>query len=116
VLRSGQSGCSWRGGLTIHCTEIHCGSPDVFIPNAFSPNDDGINDRLTFKGKWVLEFHLAIYSRWGEKVYETNDINDSWDGRYNGNWCLPGVYTYYCRIKCEAGQQNLLKGDITLIR
>lgn len=109
-------GCSWRGGLTIHCTEIHCGSPDVFIPNAFSPNDDGINDRLTFKGKWILEFHLAVYSRWGEKVYETHDINDSWDGRYNGNWCLPGVYTYYCRIKCEAGLENLLKGDITLIR
>lgn len=109
-------GCSWRGGLSIHCTEVDCGAPNIFIPNTFSPNDDGINDRLTFKGKWVLEFHLAIYSRWGEKVYETNDINDSWDGRYNGNWCLPGVYSYYCRIKCEAGQQNLLKGDITLIR
>ncbi len=109
-------GCTWRGSLFIHCTEITCGEPNIFIPNAFSPNDDGINDRLTFHGKWVLEFHLSIYSRWGEKVFETHDINDSWDGRYNGNWCQPGVYTYYCRIRCEAGFDNLLKGDITLIR
>ena len=109
-------GCIWRGNLSIHCTEITCGEPNIFIPNAFSPNDDGINDRLTFQGRWVLDFHLSIYSRWGEKVFETNDINDSWDGRYNGSWCQPGVYTYYCRIKCEAGLKNLLKGDITLIR
>lgn len=109
-------GCTWRGNLTIHCTEINCGEPNIFIPNAFSPNDDGVNDRLTFKGKWVQDFHLSIYSRWGEKVFETHDINDSWDGRYNGNWCQPGVYTYYCHIKCEAGKENLLKGDITLIR
>lgn len=109
-------GCSWNGSLTIRCTEIICGEPNIYIPNAFSPNGDGINDRLAFRGKWVLDFHLSIYSRWGEKVYETHDINDSWDGRYNNNWCLPGVYTYYCRVKCEAGIENLLKGDITLIR
>lgn len=109
-------GCAWFGEVAIHCTEISCGRSNIFIPNAFSPNDDGINDRLTFRGHWVLDFQLSIYSRWGEKVFETHDINDSWDGRYKGSWCQPGVYTYYCRVKCEAGLESLLKGDITLIR
>lgn len=109
-------GCAWYGSLMIQCTEIICGRPNVFIPNAFSPNNDGVNDRLCFQGDFILDFYLAIYTRWGEKVFETHDIHDCWDGRYNNNWCMPGVYTYVCKIKCEAGFENLLKGDITLIR
>ena len=108
--------CTWTGSILLHCTEVICGKPNIFIPNAFSPNHDGINDHLCFHGNFVLDFYIAIYTRWGEKVYESHDINECWDGRYNGNFCLPGVYTYTCHIKCEAGQENLLKGDITLIR
>lgn len=92
------------------------GESKLSFPNAFSPNGDGTNDRLCFKGDFITYFYIAIYTRWGEKVFETHDIHDCWDGRYNDNWCMPGVYTYTCQIRCEAGQQNYLKGDITLIR
>ena len=109
-------GCTWTGQLALRCTEVNCGRPNVFIPNTFSPNGDGINDRLCFKGDFITDFYIAIYTRWGEKVFETHDLNDCWDGRYNDNWCMPGVYTYTCHIKCEAGLENLLKGDITIIR
>ena len=109
-------GCSRRASVTIHCTDVNCGRPNIFIPNVFSPNDDGKNDQLCFDGRFVLDFHLEIFSRWGEKVFETDDIHSCWDGRYNGNWCLPGVYTYTCRVRCEANLETLLKGDITLIR
>lgn len=108
--------CTWQGSIMIHCTDVNCGRPNIFIPNAFSPNNDGFNDRLCFRGNFVLDFYIAIYTRWGEKVFETHDIHECWDGRYNGNPCLPGVYTFTCHVKCEAGQENLLKGDITLIR
>lgn len=109
-------GCTWYGELPIRCISITCGRPNVFIPNAFSPNGDGINDRLCFRGDYITDFYIAIYTRWGEKVYETHSINDCWDGRYHDNWCMPGVYTYTCSIQCEAGMHNLLKGDITIIR
>ena len=109
-------GCTWTGQVALHCTEVNCGRPNLFIPNTFSPNGDGINDRLCFSGEFITDFYIAIYTRWGEKIYETHDIHDCWDGRYNDNWCMPGVYTYTCRIHCEAGLENLLKGDITLIR
>ena len=49
-------------------------------------------------------------------VYESDDINNCWDGRFKDNWCLPGVYVYTCRIRCEGNQESLLKGDVTLIR
>ena len=109
-------GCTWTGQLALRCTEVVCGRPNVKIPNTFSPNGDGINDHLCFSGDFITDFYIAIYTRWGEKIYETHDINDCWDGRYNDNWCMPGVYTYTCRIQCEAGLENHLKGDITIIR
>jgi len=109
-------GCTWQGQLPIRCTEVICGRPNIFIPNAFSPNGDGVNDRLCVRGQFVTSFYLAIYTRWGEKVFETHSLHDCWDGRYNDNWCMPGVYTYTCQIRCEAGMENNLKGDITLIR
>ena len=108
--------CTWTGSLLLHCTEVVCGRPNIFIPNAFSPNLDGVNDQLCFRGDFILDFYIAIYTRWGEKVFETHDLHECWDGRYNGNPCLPGVYTYTCHVTCEAGKENYLKGDITLIR
>lgn len=116
VLVCDDKGCTWKGSVTIHCTEVICGRPNIYIPNAFSPNGDGINDLLCCSGNYIISYHFCIFSRWGEKVFETYDLHECWDGHYNGNMCLPGVYTYSCQIKCEAGEEKLLKGDITLIR
>ena len=109
-------GCTYTDSLKLNCVNVNCGKPNIFIPNAFTPNNDGKNDRLCFRGEWVQDFHIVIFTRWGEKVYESDDINECWDGRYKDNWCMPGVYVYYCRIKCEDDQTSELKGDVTLIR
>ena len=109
-------GCSYTDSVRVGCISVNCGKPNIFIPNAFTPNDDGRNDQLCFSGEWVDEFQIAIFTRWGEKVYESDDINACWDGRYKNNWCMPGVYVYYCRIKCSDGQKAQFKGDVTLIR
>lgn len=110
------AGCTWVDSVTINCIDVNCGKPNVFIPNAFTPNNDGKNDKLCITGEWIVEFYIAIFTRWGELVYESHDINECWDGRYKDNNCLPGVYTYLCRITCEAGFKGEFKGDITLIR
>ena len=109
-------GCAYTDSVKIVCITINCGDANIQIPNAFTPNGDGKNDRLNVKGEWIQEFYMAIFTRWGEKIYESNDINESWDGRYKNNWCMPGVYVYRCRIKCMDGQESEIKGDITLIR
>jgi len=77
------------------------------IPNMFSPNGDNINDIYIFSEdnlKGIKKFDLNIYNRWGQKVYETNDIeeaiNKGWDGKnLIGLRCSPGIYFYVIKAK-----------------
>lgn len=117
VTATSQDGCSATGSVCIHCEEVICGAPLITIPNAFTPNGDGLNDRLCISGiEEIVEFHIAIFNRWGEKVYESDNPSKCWDGTYHGHPCLAGVYTYTCHLRCHADEENDLKGDITLIR
>ena len=111
-----QNHCRYTDTVKINCINLICGQPNLVIPNAFSPNDDGVNDKLCFRGEWIREFHIAIFSRWGEKVFETYDINECWDGRYEGKKCQSGVYMYTCDIVCEDNQAGTFKGDVTIIQ
>jgi gliding motility-associated-like protein len=56
----------------------------LYIPTAFTPNGDGINDRFGVKALNLTQFNLKIFNRWGELIFETNEITDLWDGTYNG--------------------------------
>jgi len=77
------------------------------IPNMFSPDGDGTNDIYKFSKeslKGMKEFELNIYNRWGQKVYETNEmeeaINTGWDGKnLIGLRCSPGIYFYVIKAK-----------------
>lgn len=116
VTVTDSAGCLYNDSLTIFCISVNCGKPNIRIPNAFTPNNDGKNDMLCFSGEWIQEFHITIFTRWGEKIYESDDITECWDGRYKNNWCMPGVYVYYCTVLCQDGQTTQLKGDVTVIR
>lgn len=116
VTLTDTAGCSATGQVTIRCTDIGCGETNIFIPNAFTPNGDGQNDELCVRGEYITQFSIAIFDRWGEKVYESEQQEGCWDGRHHGVMCQAGVYYYTCRISCEDGVQRTLKGDITLIR
>jgi gliding motility-associated-like protein len=89
---------------------------DLFIPDAFSPNGDGKNDLLFVRGNNIQELYFAIYDRWGEKVFETTDKNNGWDGNYKGKELNGAVFVYYCKGKYIDGTAFDLKGDITMIR
>lgn len=110
------AGCAARDTLCLHCTEVICGAPLFTIPNAFTPNGDGVNDAVCFNTDEVVEFRIAIFNRWGQCVYSSDDATECWDGTYDGQACLAGVYTYTCHIRCHAEKENDFKGDITLIR
>ena len=91
----------------------------VYVPNAFSPNNDGSNDVLSFFRKdnyCVEQFELTIYDRWGEKVFETTNISDSWDGMYKGKLLVSEVLTYYCKTISKNGLQETKKGNISILK
>ncbi len=89
----------------------------IFLPNIFSPNGDGENDVLQVMGKGFEIYTFIIYDRWGEKVFETNDVGRGWDGTYKGVMMNPAVFVYYLETTCTyTGEKFATKGDITLVR
>jgi len=89
---------------------------DVFLPDIFSPNKDGNNDVLYVRGKAIKELKFVLYDRWGEKIFETTDVNLGWDGTYKGKDVDPAVYVYYMEAVLNNDQKIIMKGDITLVR
>ncbi|MCU0349065.1 MAG: gliding motility-associated C-terminal domain-containing protein [Saprospiraceae bacterium] len=92
------------------------------IPNAFSPNDDGMNDVFHILGGCVEEVRLLrIFDRWGEAVFEANNIpaNDpqyGWDGKFQGKDAVADVFVYHIIVTLRDGTELSYKGDLTLLR
>ena len=92
-----------------------------FLPNAFSPNKDGYNERFhLLEGKYfadcLADFYIAIYNRWGERVFEGTFIAFSWDGTYKGKLEDTGVFAYYIRAVVKNGDEVKQKGNLSLLR
>ena len=56
----------------------------IYVPNVFSPNADGNNDMLYVRGNRIESLRFNIYNRWGNKVFETDNVRQGWDGKYRG--------------------------------
>lgn len=89
----------------------------IQLPNAFSPNGDGHND--FFKGRIggnVVGLNIIVFDRWGNKVYESSELNFQWDGQYNGTLLNTGVYAYGLEVTYTNMFKEKISGNITLIR
>ncbi|MEO1259171.1 MAG: M43 family zinc metalloprotease [Bacteroidota bacterium] len=97
-------------------------NPRIFIPNAFSPNGDGINDFFFPYSDGVADIKLMrIFNRWGGLVYEAagfqpNDPVSGWDGTFKGKLLDPAVFAYFVQVIYADGTEDMLEGDVTLIR
>jgi gliding motility-associated-like protein len=88
----------------------------LFIPNAFSPNKDGRNDILYVRGSCINTMDFVIYDRWGNKVFESTNINYGWDGTYKGENENTAVFAYYLHATLQDGSMVDKKGNVSLIR
>lgn len=92
---------------------------NVFIPNTFTPNNDDFNNVWQPSISYIETYRLWIYNRWGELLYETDDLYRGWNGTYQnrGDKILPlDVYVYRITYKEFNGKQKTLLGHINLIR
>ncbi len=108
-----ENGCSNQSCVTVY-VDVLCG--DVFVPNAFSPNGDGSNDCLKVYSNCLVDVLFRVYSRWGELIFESTDVDACWDGTKNGTELNTGVYTYTVRATLTDGQQIEQKGNTTLFK
>lgn len=103
---------------SIYITVPDC-SESIFIPNAFTPNGDGVNDVLHVYGNCIRLNSFLIFNRWGEKVWDSADIEQGWNGFYKDVAQPMAVYVYvvnYSPLSPVNSSARTLKGSITLIR
>ncbi|HWB64183.1 MAG TPA: gliding motility-associated C-terminal domain-containing protein, partial [Chitinophagales bacterium] len=91
----------------------------VYVPNAFTPNGDGVNDYFEVYGNkeaWK-QFDIAVFDRWGEKVFESNDMNFKWNGQFKGKLMQPAVFVYEMHVVyLDNHTDKVFKGSVTLLR
>jgi len=87
---------------------------NVYIPNAFTPNGDGINDTFGIKGEGSFQYNLVVFNRWGEKVFESTNPNQQWDGTYKNRPAQQGEYVY--QLLADGKNYKGQTGVITLVR
>ena len=90
----------------------------VEFPNAFTPMEGRGNQEFKALVKCPVEkFHMRIYNRWGNLVFETNDVKEGWAGRSNYQYAPMGVYIYIVDYTAKGKRANQVKqGNVTLIR
>ncbi|HLV42485.1 MAG TPA: gliding motility-associated C-terminal domain-containing protein, partial [Brumimicrobium sp.] len=108
-------GCSTTASYEVGNDMHDCGC-FVYVANAFSPNGDGNNDFIPVRGKCVASLNFKIFNRWGNLVFETDQLNHGWDGYYKGKLQNTAVFMYVLEATFENGEKIKESGDISLIR
>jgi gliding motility-associated-like protein len=99
----------------------------LLFPNAFTPDPAGPsggvyseNDPVNYVfhplHNLVEDFKMEIFNRWGEMIFQTNDINIGWDGYYQDRLVPLGVYVFVAEGTCMDGEKIKVRGDVTVVR
>ncbi|MGB8190275.1 MAG: PKD domain-containing protein [Chitinophagaceae bacterium] len=107
------------------CTDTICDpvqaviKPLLDVPNAFTPGRPGSrgkNHIVKPEGFGMAKVMFRIYNRWGQKLFETTNPRQGWDGYFKGALQPMDVYVYTLEVEFTDGTRASRKGDITLIR
>ncbi len=94
----------------------------LYAPTAFSPNGDNLNDQFRLIGNIdnLSSFSMQVFNRWGELIFDANDIQKGWNGTQNGKYCQQDTYTWVVSYQVSSSSPDakpvILKGTVTLIR
>lgn len=111
-----KKGCKEEKTIRINVDNVNCGEPNIFVPNAFTPNNDGNNDILKVRGRWISKLQFVVYNRWGQEVFTTTDVNNGWNGVFKGNEVAPDVYSYFLQVTCLDNKIFTKRGNTSLIK
>lgn len=91
----------------------------LYIPNAFTPNGNGTNDLFFVYGEYVEDFHLMVFDRWGNLIFETYDRAKGWDGKANNGKNVAQTDTYVYVVTYTENynkRKHKVIGHVNLIR
>lgn len=110
VTLTDNNGCTSMDTVTVFI------DGSLYVPNTFTPNDDGINDVFFAQGEEIETFQLLIFNRWGELIFESDDINRGWDGRVAGELAQIDTYVWKINYVETSGQDGEVIGHVNLVR
>ena len=108
-----ENGCENTDSIYI---EVIIPNDKVFIPNAFSPNNDGENDRFYVRGLDIREMEMQIFNRYGKMIYQSNDIDDGWDGTLYGQELTKDVFIYVVKVTFNDYKTEHYQGNVSLVK
>ena len=115
VTLTNSLGCSTQDSTLI---VANC-EPEIYGPNAFSPNDNSQNETFRLFSKYLTDFEIFIFNRWGEIIFQSSQPDFEWDGIYNGQVVPVGVYPYRVTYKSSYNPDRGVlekRGSITVVR
>lgn len=110
VTSTDENGCTATDSLLIEVIGT------LFVPNAITPNGDGVNDIFKAVGTEIESFHLQIFDRWGELIFESFDIDEGWNGGMGKHYVESEVYIWNITAKEHTGVSFERRGHVTVIR
>jgi gliding motility-associated-like protein len=112
-------GCS-STPQTYTVTVTECDPLLYFVPNTFTPNGDEHNTLWgpVFNGPYDrMDYHLSIFNRWGNLIWESRDAAARWDGTYDGRKVADGIYTWVIDFGIlDTDERRLIHGHVTILR
>jgi len=108
--------CGDTGTFNVNVINCDPYEPHAVVPDIFSPNGDGENDVLYVRGEGIETLYFAIYTRWGEKVFETSTKDKGWNGSFREKPLDPAVFVYHLMVTFIDKTELKQKGEITLVR
>lgn len=90
--------------------------PNLFYPGSFTPNGDLLNDTFKVFGRYTSKVEFKIFNRWGELLFSTEDISQSWDGTFKGEKMPEGTYVFRAILTDQTGKTYERAGTIVLLK
>lgn len=109
---------------SLNCTDTYCqvisidGLSSIFIPNSFSPNGDGLNDLFfpILNDVKTDGFRFSVFNRWGEVLFDSNQAELGWNGKYKGKACPPDTYVWKIQYtEKSSGELKKREGHVSLV-
>jgi len=110
------NGCTAIDTVRITVQQENDDCAEIVIPNAFTPDGDGVNDIFRITGTAIASISGKIFNRWGQELFTWDNVDEGWDGKFNGTLVSSG--TYFCVIDytCSDGTTKNVKGSVELIK
>ncbi|MCF8230368.1 MAG: gliding motility-associated C-terminal domain-containing protein [Bacteroidales bacterium] len=115
--------CAYPNPVESNEVEIKVVDVIFYLPNSFKPGSQRGNDVFTVitNLEVIPDYKMLIYSKWGQVIFESDDMDQGWDGMIDGKPAPAGVYVWTVNYTVYSdnsgqGEEKIRKGTVTLVR